>query len=558
STLTVRTDSETLNDGEQRSVPVLSRGLPKVYDFSGRTKNHGASIDIQLPAGHVLELTSLEIEFTPHPALAGLTSLDYLSHFPYGCVEQTMNSFVPLASYYAALKKFGIIPGDMDKIKTKIEKGLARLERYQRSDGAFGWWKDSEADLYLTSLVLLGLSRIKGIDNKKIKLLISRSAQYLKREIAETKLFDILAFSLYALSEAGYEHRVLARSLKSNLQNEDALFLSLAVLALANHNMMTDAVKAMDRLMGMIEKTEAGSFFPGPETYRNRDAVETAAYALMALLRIDPDNPEIDQIMKWLVLQKTGRYWVSTKTTGIVVAALSDYLMTHKDKIPIDDQTIALSLNKQGVTDFQIKKADFLINRVKPLYLPFSFLVQGANQLKIDCTHDIYYALRIKSFWESDSIAPASNNCEMIVSKKIFAVTRVHDSRRNPRILTRPLEEGERLQVGEEIKVQVNFTPDRDYDYFILEDGLPSGFEAVEFEKEAGMSWWYSYAHKEKRDDKVVFFFDHLNKGRGITVSYILRSELKGQFNLPPARLFGMYRPSINAHSCGIRLLVGP
>ena len=58
-------------------------------------------------------------------------------------------------------------------------------------------------------------------------------------------------------------------------------------------------------------------------------------------------------------------------------------------------------------------------------------------------------------------------------------------------------------------------------------------------------------------DEKVVFFFNHLQKGRAMTTDYILRSELNGEFHLPPARLFGMYQPFIYTHSGSERLRVG-
>jgi uncharacterized protein YfaS (alpha-2-macroglobulin family) len=54
----------------------------------------------------------------------------------------------------------------------------------------------------------------------------------------------------------------------------------------------------------------------------------------------------------------------------------------------------------------------------------------------------------------------------------------------------------------------------------------------------------------------VVFFFTHLHKGREVSVEYILRSELEGTFHLPPARVYGMYRPSTSAHSGSGKLRV--
>jgi hypothetical protein len=171
---------------------------------------------------------------------------------------------------------------------------------------------------------------------------------------------------------------------------------------------------------------------------------------------------------------------------------------------------------------------------------------------------NLYYSIRMKTFFEADPITPGSQHCDMALAKKVFAATRVHDARGNPRILSRPFEQEENLRVGGETRVELRFTPDRDYAYFILEDGLPSGFEVVDFQRGAGISWWQPYSHKERRDDKVVFFFTRLRKGKEVSVEYILRSELNGDFHLPPARLYGMYRPTISSHSSSGRLRVAP
>ena len=555
--ITIKTEVGSLFDGEQMTVPVHSRGLPKVYDFSGRTQAGHARIRFRLSEGHVLEMTTLEMEFTPHPVLSGLTALNYLSGFPYGCVEQTMNSFIPMASYYEAMGSVDLNPGNMIALQKKIERGVTKLEGFQRTDGSFGWWRGSEGDLYMTSLVLLGLSKIKEMGIKGVDILISKAAKYLRREITRTRLMDVMAFGLYALSEAGFHHESLLRTLTSNIQSMDALPLSFTILALANHGMAEEVGKAADQLMVEMEKGPDGAFFPDPDPYGRRNSIEATAFALIALLRASPRYPESDEILRWLVVQKTGQYWVSTKTTGLVILALSEYLKTKKGEIPLEDQTIALSLNGEKTSEFQIKRTEYLKGKVQVVSIPSSSLIHGLNVLDIKGEHDLYYALRVKSFLESDRITPASYRCEMPLSKKLYSITRVHDSRGNPRILSRAFEPDEKLQVGDEIRIEIRFTPDRDYEYFILEDGLPSGFEVVDFEKDTGLRWWEPYAQKERRDDKVVFFFNRLQKGREITTDYILRSELNGEFHLPPARLFGMYQPTVYTHSGSQRLRVG-
>jgi uncharacterized protein YfaS (alpha-2-macroglobulin family) len=163
----------------------------------------------------------------------------------------------------------------------------------------------------------------------------------------------------------------------------------------------------------------------------------------------------------------------------------------------------------------------------------------------------------VKTLLRKSSIEAGAGQCNISVKKNLYAVTRVQDLRGRPRILNRLLEPDESLKVGDEIRVEVRFVPDRSYRYFILEDGLPAGFECVDFDKGTGSGWGTDYTHKEHRDQKVVFFFDRLIKGREVTLDYILRSEAGGEVFLPPARLYGMYRPSVESHSRSSRIAVG-
>jgi hypothetical protein len=278
---------------------------------------------------------------------------------------------------------------------------------------------------------------------------------------------------------------------------------------------------------------------------------------MMALLRIVPDRPESGNLLKWLISRKTGDHWISTKTTGIVLSALSSYLMARKEEIPKEPVPVDVSLNGEVITSRRIALFDAVKEGGWTLALPATKLRQGDNRVHITTRGEVFYSMGVKTLLRKESIEPASRHCDIRVLKNLYAVTRVQDLRGRPRILSRPLEPGEPLKVGDEIRVQVRFVPDRTYRYFILEDGLPAGFECVDFDKGTGSDWRTDYTHKEHRDQKTVFFFDRLMKGREVTVDYILRSEAGGEVFLPPARLYGMYRPLVQSHSQSGRMVVG-
>jgi uncharacterized protein YfaS (alpha-2-macroglobulin family) len=556
--LILKAEVGSLFDAEQRTLPVLPKGMPQVFDYTGQTSNLRGQITFGMSSGHDLSVTYGTLEFTPHPALAAVTSLNYLSNFPYGCVEQTLNSFVPLAVFYDALRAYGSAAADVDGLKKKIERGIIKIGKFQNAEGGFGWWRGSESDLYLTSLVILGVSRVKDLYPGPSRKILDKAAKYVRRSILKSKLLDTLAFGLYALAETGNRHPVLIKTLKSQIENMDALTLSLTISAMVNYGLNNDAQKAAGLLMNRMESGPEGVCFPEPPGYLNRQTVETTAYALTALLKVLPDHPEIEEIVKWLALQKTGSHWISTKTTGVVVTALSEYLITRKERISLEDQTITVKVNGKEVPAFSMVRSEILKGKGQSISIPAGYLVHGENRVTLACEHDVYYAMRVNTILEEDPVVPASYRCDMPVAKQIYDVTRVHDSRGNPRILSRPFEKGEDLLVGQEIKIEIRFTPDRDYRYFILEDGLPSGFEVVDFEKSTGLNWWTPYSHKERRDEKVVFFFDLLRAGREVIVEYILRGELEGTFFLPPARLFGMYSPTLSSNSGSDTLRVKP
>ncbi len=54
--------------------------------------------------------------------------------------------------------------------------------------------------------------------------------------------------------------------------------------------------------------------------------VESTAFALQAIVRIDPQNKLVEQVMNWLVNNRRGAQWNNTRDTAIAILALDDYL----------------------------------------------------------------------------------------------------------------------------------------------------------------------------------------------------------------------------------------
>jgi uncharacterized protein YfaS (alpha-2-macroglobulin family) len=90
-----------------------------VVDASGE-----AQTELKFPRQIVPSSKALEVRVAPSVAGTIFSALEYLTTYPYGCVEQTMSSFLPNIVVAQALKELGvkskIDPAELEK---KIRKG---------------------------------------------------------------------------------------------------------------------------------------------------------------------------------------------------------------------------------------------------------------------------------------------------------------------------------------------------------------------------------------------------------------------------------------------------
>ena len=123
---------------------------------------------------------------------------------------------------------------------------------------------------------------------------------------------------------------------------------------------------------------------------------------------------------------------------------------------------------------------------------------------------------------------------------------------------------------GELVRVRARVATSQERNFVALEVPLPAGLEAVDTalattrqqslergeeaqESEASASldeqgWWDPFTYSEKRDDRVVYFSDHLPPGVHL-VSFVARATTPGKFVLKPAHAAEMYAPEVFGRS---------
>jgi len=655
-----------LSDAMEKTYVAHEHGIEKFLTKAGKVRGNDITVKLDLPLARKPESTSLTVQVTPSLAVTMLDALPYLIDYPYGCTEQTMSRFLPAAITAKTLRDLGLAPEDvmsrvfggiepanvkatqpkgkkdLAKLDEMVKAGLERLYDFQRGDGGWGWWKPGDSDRWMTAYVVWGLwlshdGEVKGIKDE----VLNRAAKFLQEHLVEEEENpDMQAWMLHALA-FGQSHAVqfapiLPASERKAFDNlwtnrEKLNAYTRALLALTAHYFHFD-----DKAKTLIENLENGvkrddrpdaSVLIGGAAPANKGVmgtahwgedgvywrwsdggVEATAFALRALLTIDPKNPLIEPVTNWLIKNRRGAQWSNTRDTAIVVLAMNDYLKVSGELKP--ELEFSVFVNGSKIADRKVSGAD-VFNAPSRFTVDPKLIKDGANEIRIKRKGDgaVYFAAEAKFFSLEEPITPAGN--EIFVKREYYKLVG------RPTLLKGyvydkvPLKDGESVKSGERIETVLTVETKNNYEYLIFEDLKPAGFEAVEIrsgeslyaremksgavEKKfsgqkseirsqpkakaaggaarriasiapvglprpvpmsdtdfTGRSRW---VYQELRDRKVALFVDKLPEGVW-EIRYDFRAEVPGHFHALPVLGHAMYVPEIRCNGAEVRVTV--
>ncbi|HEV2761720.1 MAG TPA: hypothetical protein VGV38_01900, partial [Pyrinomonadaceae bacterium] len=313
--------------------------------------------------------------------------------------------------------------------------------------------------------------------------------------------------------------------------------------------------------------------------------VEATAFALRALLAIDPKHKLVEPVTNWLVKNRRGAQWSNTRDTAIAVLALNDYLRASGELRA--DAQYELLVNGQPIASKKLSAADVL-QAPSRFNVPRELLRDGANEILIrrgGGSTPLYFSAEARFFSLEEPVTPAGN--------EIFVRRRYYKLVGRPTLLKGyvyervPLGDGESIESGERLEAVVTVESKNNYEYLLFEDLKPAGFEAVEVrsgspvyarelksgevERRFGKSqpdaraeanasnddytsrsrWVY----QELRDRKVALFLDQMPEGVW-EIRYQMRAEAPGRFHALPLTGQAMYVPEIRANGTELRVNV--
>jgi uncharacterized protein YfaS (alpha-2-macroglobulin family) len=519
-TVKALTDEE--SDAMEMVIPIIPHGIEEQEVWAGSVED-SVTKSVLVPEGSIYGATELSLMVSPSIASTAFDALEYLASYPYGCVEQTMSAFLPDVYVAQVLRDLDIEKKELEeKLPEMVSEGLQKLYNMQHGDGGWGWWENDDTHPYMTAYVVYGLTQAKRagftVDNDVLQNgLSSLRKQYSESKLdANTKAYMAYSLSFYGKPE-GYP------------DDADLSDYGLALKTLARLN--TGDASGFPNKLGEHAVCDEIMCHWSSETYkydwRNND-VETTAYVLMAMLKSDPDNEMVEKMIRWLVSNRRGKQWYSTKDTAIAVFALAEYLKISKELSP--NYVAKVYLNGDLAESVKKDDAFSMDNEIKldP--------ATGLNEIRIvkEGEGKLYYSLFLKYFKEEEDIKAKSSG---IGVSREYNVTSARS--------------------GEYIQVKLTIDAPADLEYIILEDPIPAGCEVVEDVRASpyywDYGWGYWYSQREVRDEKVVYFMTYVSPGKN-EIAYTLRAEVPGAYHVMPATAWNMYDEKIRGHSAETRL----
>jgi uncharacterized protein YfaS (alpha-2-macroglobulin family) len=559
------TDEE--SDALELTAPVQPWGLHLNSALSGSVSSEQAQITekITLPNDINADATTLRIDLAPSIAGTLMSALDYLAAYPYGCVEQTMSSFLPNILVTQAVKELGLTPPPTSaELEKKIAAGLQRLYQYQHDDGGWGWWQTDETHPFMTAYVVAGLAQAKdaGIPIDEHRLNRGRASLIDQINRNPRAVADMRAYLVYALALSGEVDKSFVESLYEARAKFSPNGNALTALTFER---LKDP-RAQEFVQPIVQAAETQGPYAWWKSERREmldfssdNSFETTAYALKALSHLQPKSDLLAKAARWLIDRRSdGYYWSSTEQTATAIFGLMDYLKVSGELKP--SYTLSVFVNGKNVKEQQITERD--VANPLPIVLTAAApdVHAGANEIRIAKSGPgvLYWSASASYYSQEPRPAPVGGMRFNIV-REYFKLT---PETVQGRIVYAESPLAGPVQSGDIVVARLTVNATEDQSYLQIEDPIPAGFEFIEqenlYELKQKPPWWdFYYTQREFHDDRAAMFMTRFRRGQA-RLHYLLKAVTPGTFQANPARVLPMYEPARQASTRSVTITVNP
>ncbi len=537
-------------DATETALPVAAPGLKQVTATADTLT--GPADSQKLDIGSLPPSATVTLTLAPSLASSLFPALDYLSLYPSGNAEATMSSLLPDIAVARAFKARGAARPARPKLAAQVSLGLQKLYRYQHSDGGWNWWEFDQTDGDMTAYVLSGLveARQAGflVDDQRLL----RGTEALKRLLtSETELGRRADWLLTLAQVSPKDAAKPLTELYAKQGHLDTYGQASLCLAFAQMGGPKNAALAQSlaKTLEASAKTQGRLAFWADENggYSWRDdSAAVTAHVLRALLAVRPNSPILPSAVRWLMANRQGDAWGTTRTSAEVVLALAKYLETTGELSP--NYTARALLDGTALGSLTASPQTALDAPLTLTLTPKELGGHTALTVEKDGPGTLYLSQTVASLLPPALAIPQSHG---IAIHRLYRVTAEDPSK------------ADTVASGTEIDVSIDLTADANYRYVQIEDPIPAGCEVAGSAGDGNGSYpadfsdgSLGYTRQEIRDNRVVFFFDSLPKGR-TRVTYHLHAETPGSYQVLPGIASLTYFPEIRGNSGLVKTNIG-
>ncbi len=299
--------------------------------------------------------------FTNQPGVLELaSSLDYLSAYPHGCLEQRMSQVYPDLVLGGLLKKLELDTRFTPQVQTNTKKLLEELGLHQDAAGTFGYWPGTEGNLQLTAAGIEFITAAKkagiAVDDKVRQRAIEALKRSLRRDFPglwSDYKYNQQTAALRGLARVGELDDNYAIELFQSRAGMDSTALADLTMAMSERpqvfqsNLGTLKGELWDELVFKLVK--GTSVFDRLRRQRSTwsglylgSTPASVAAVWEALLRIDASNPKHPQLRDALLANaKAANGFGSTYDNRRAVSALALWLEKGQSGTPKATVTMA-------------------------------------------------------------------------------------------------------------------------------------------------------------------------------------------------------------------------
>lgn len=602
------------NDAEQRELPVLpakQRLLASVHTALKEGTNSLNLREIANIPSQDIELTSLSLH--PSLALQVLNSMPNLLTTTHKDLVSTLNRYVPLAvvhQFYTTYpelkqavqklpKRTGLTASwnendplrlellaqtpwlrqaqgrqvhnadiislfDNKLVASYLEKELKNILKFQNPTGAFTWFAGGPDDEYLTLYALHAFSQAltyqaeipQAAAQKAFEFIHPKIEARLKKDSKES--VPSVAYALYAaytlsaFPKTWPSYNAAKPYIKRwvDYADEYAKFMTPLgqIYAAAIYHRLGDDVKANKYLNLVLSRLKedplTGAYFaPEPESWLwYNDTLTTQTVTLRTLLEIRPQAPQLDAMTQWLLFNRQVNDWTDTQAAAQAVFTLLDIMKIKGALSTPSGYQINWGNTRQNLS---FQPMDWTEN--------LQWVHSGRQITSTDIEATIRKQGKMTDFaslsaiYQSNKVT-ASPQGVIHLTRQYFR--RVKEANKTKLI---PLADLEHVQIGDEIEVHLTLHTRSAFEYVQVTDPKPAGFESSELV--SSWEWNPVSFYREIRDASTNFFINWLPNGT-LTLRYVLRPTVAGDFHAAAAQTQSMYAPQYGAHTETLQIKV--